>query len=218
VVGCSVEAELFMQPARRAMLTSANVEAIQKTIHRVKVSGDEYFYKTALKTCDTPTLSAYLNKAPLQSMADEVNRYLAWLDAREKPKKIIFRLTKITWNGIAPKGWTDGTKIKLFVNGSGDSRNDTDTGNARTGESTEAGGIRSVTLENTKQIDDVPLVYQVWNVWLGDKELINKRVTFTPEKFLDQTTHFDGLGGEFTIEVGGVLPKPGLPSWREKPR
>jgi hypothetical protein len=204
-----------LEPARRALLTGANTEAIQKTILQVKMRGDEYFYETARNTRDTATLNAYLNQAPLQTMSNEVSKYRDWQDEREKPRRIIFKLTKIKWNGIAPKGWTDGTKIKLFVNGSGDSRNSTDTGNARTGESSDASGIRSVTLENTKQIDDVPIVYQVWNVWWGDKELINKRVTFTPEKFLDQTTHLDGIGGEFTIEVEGVLPKPDLPSWHQ---
>jgi hypothetical protein len=210
-----VETDLFLDPARRVLLTDANTDAIQKIILRVKMKGDEYFYETARNTRDTATLSTYLNQAPLQTMSNEVSKYRDWLDEREKPRKIIFRLTKIKWNGIDPKGWTDGTKIKLFVNGSGDSRNSADTGNARTGESSDASGIRSVTLENTRQIDEVPLVYQVWNVWWGDKELINKRVTFSPEKFLDQTTHPDGIGGAFSIEVEGVLPKPDLPSWHQ---
>lgn len=228
-----VEAELFLEPARRAMLTKANVEAIQKTIHRVKMRGDEYFYEIARKNRDTKTLDAYLNEAPLpplRSMACEVKAYMDWLVKREDPKEITFKLTKIKWNGIAPKGWTDDTKIMLFVKPSGDSRNNDpkngeDTGNARTGETSDESGIRSVTLANPdpKQTDKVSVTYQVWRAWTkwrfwgDDDELINKQMTLTPEEFLNQTEHSDGQGGKFTIKVEGVLLRPELPSWSEKP-
>ena len=210
------EAEQFLQPSRRALLTHANVEAIQKTVRRIKVMGDEYFYKNARNTRDTPTLNAYLTEAPIQSMADEVSQYRNWLDDREKPRRITFKLTKIIWKGIPEKGWTEDTKIKLYVNDIGDPRNPREGNDSRTGVSSNLNGIRFVTLEGIKQVNEVRVGFQVWNNWFGDQKLINKTVILSPEKFLDQPTHLENNGSKFTIKVEGVLPKPDLPPWREK--
>ena len=219
-----VEAELFLQPARRAMLTSANVEAIQKTIHRVKVSGDEYFYNIAKSTTDEPTLRAYRTQAPLQSMADEVSKYRDWLGERDKPRRIIFRLTEIVWAGNQRKqDWTGGTKIMLSVNDIKDSRNADVLNDARVGTSSNKHGLREVTLDGLKQGEEMPVSYQISNTWRGifsgEKEVGRKNFAISSETLSKRPVpvHTDSADGKFTIEVEGVLPKPDLPSWREKP-
>lgn len=219
-----LEPELFLRPDRRSLLNDTNVESIQKTIHRVKMKGDEHFYETARKTRDNSTLSAYLNQAPLQSMANEVSQYLKWLDEREKPRNITFKLIKIKWAGSQKeKDWTGGgTKIFFSVNDRGDAREEDVIDEKRDNSAFfDSNGLRQVTLNAVRQVDVVRIKYNVWNLynWGGSSEQIGwKNLETSPENLLaPQLEHTDSQDGKLTIEVEGVLPQPDLPTWREVP-
>ena len=207
------EASQFVSPTR-AMLVTPNLRtSIEGIIKKCKEDGDKYFYQLAFNERNDQSLDAYLANAPLKSMAQEVSAHRQWLQDREKPRTLVVRLVKIHWDTSQKAGWTDKTKIKLFVNNKGDDRNSSEETYWREGTTKDADGLRTVELGNATQRDLLKLNFQTWNVWWGD----SKKSTFdgehSAEDWVKESVRTDSAGNKITIKIDGVLPEPHMPAW-----
>jgi hypothetical protein len=207
------EAEKYLQPSRRPVLTPVMQTAIEEIMLSTKRQGDNYLYDLALKERNNASLDQYLSSAPLKSMAVEVSAYRQWLEDRQKPRPMTFRLMKIEWHSSQKAGLTDKTKIKLFVNGQGDSRNADEEKYWREGTTAISGGLRSVELSGSSQAETVKLNFQTWNVWWGDTSKSSLDRERSAEDWVKSPTVGDSAGNTLEIHVDGVLPEPHLPAW-----
>ncbi|MBE7494692.1 MAG: hypothetical protein HS117_07090 [Verrucomicrobiaceae bacterium] len=207
------EAEKYLQPSRRPVLTPVMQTAIEEIMLGTKRQGDSYLYELALKERNNASLDQYLSSAPLKSMAVEVSAYRQWLEDRQKPRAMTFRLMKIEWHSSQKAGWTDKTKIKLFVNGQGDSRNADEEKYWREGTTAISGGLRSVELSGLSQAETVKLNFQTWNVWWGDTSKSSLDQERSAEDWVKNPHVGDSAGNTLEIHVDGVLPEPHLPAW-----
>lgn len=207
------EAEKYLQPSRRLVLTPVMQTAIEEIMLGTKRQGDNYLYDLALKERNNASLDQYLSSAPLKSMAMEVSAYRQWLEDRQKPRAMTFRLMKIEWHSSQKAGLTDKTKIKLFVNGQGDSRNADEEKYWREGTTAISGGLRSVELSGSSQAETVKLNFQTWNVWWGDTSKSSLDRERSAEDWVKNPTVGDSAGNTLEIHVDGVLPEPHLPAW-----
>lgn len=207
------EAEKYLQPSRRLVLTPVMQTAIEEIMLGTKRQGDNYLYDLALKERNNASLDQYLSSAPLKSMAMEVSAYRQWLEDRQKPRAMTFRLMKIEWHSSQKAGLTDKTKIKLFVNGQGDSRNADEEKYWREGTTAISGGLRSVELSGSSQAETVKLNFQTWNVWWGDTSKSSLDRERSAEDWVKNPTVGDSAGNTLEIHVDGVIPEPHLPAW-----
>ncbi len=207
------EVEKFLQPSRRPVLTPVMQTSIEEIMQGTKRDGDKFLYDLALKARNNPSLDQYLSSAPLKSMAVEVSAYRQWLEDRQKPRAMTFRLIKIEWHSSQKAGLTDKTKIKLFVNGQGDSRNADEEKYWREGTTAISGGLRSVELSGSSQAETVKLNFQTWNVWWGDTSKSSLDRERSAEDWVKSPTVSDSAGNTLEINVDGVLPEPHLPAW-----
>lgn len=211
-----IYAEQFFEPKYRSILTSDVKTSVDSTILSIKMRGDQYLYKLALENEDNKSMDLYLNNAPLKSMGNETAHFNKWLQDREIPKTLVFRVTKIRWDNSMKKGWGS-TEISLVVNHIADSRNSEHYDNTdRTGELTDQNGVRVVSIDNIRQTADVKLDFNFRNIpliWGAWESLGSKSVQIIPEFLAAQGGFTDDRGNRMDIVIDGVMPKPPLPPW-----
>lgn len=215
-------AQQFLVPARRTVVPAEVKDSIDKTIQKNKESGDKYLYELARFNKSNETLNRYLAETPLPPMVTErdgksvVIPYINWLQYRETPRKLIFRLVKIHWTPGSAKGWRGYTLIKLSVNGVGDNRNEQLEDNRRTGETSTAEGVRVVTFDNLAQTTSVRVVLECYHSGWGGDFKSSMKVEISPEKLVEQSKQGavrDSADNRIEIEIDGVTPEPFLPPW-----
>jgi hypothetical protein len=209
-------AEKFLEPARRSVLSDFLINSIQNTISNAKKQGDKYFYNLARNNKNTPSLDAYLQNSPLKSMAQEVINYRKWLEDREVPRTLTFRLVKIEWDPSLAKGYMGKTAIKLYVNDSNDSRNDAHEENSRSGTTADKAGVRVATVDDFAQTQPVRIVFQSWHIpsLYGNWERKSRgQREISPEDLCNRPGDVDDAGSRFEIQVEGVLKAPFMPAW-----
>lgn len=209
------EAEKYLQPSRRPVLTPVMQTAIEEIMLGTKRQGDNYLYDLALKERNNASLDQYLSNAPLKSMAMEVSAYRQWLEDRQKPRTLIFRLTRINWDAKQNARFGGDTAYKLFVNGNEDSRNSEINNDSRTDPTYDPNGLREVILKDKAQADRLDLSFQAWHIGTFGGWEEKGRVTrsITAEDVGGALTVSDDKDNQITISVDGVLPEPHLPAW-----
>lgn len=209
------EAGQFLSPTRAMLLTQDLRQLIEGVINDCKTQGDKYFYQLALNERNDKTLDGYLANAPLRSMVQEVAAYRQWLQDRESPRNLIFRLTQIDWHPNNSGQYGGDTAYKLFVAGIGDPHNADPNNDSRVGSTHNPSGLRVVTLQNTKQTDSVSMTFQAWHIgtlgdWVSKGQVSRSMVIESAAPVLTMT---DDSSNKVTIKIDGVLPEPYLPDW-----
>jgi hypothetical protein len=209
------EAEKYLQPSRRPVLTPVMQTAIEEIMLSTRRQGDNYLYELALKERNNASLDQYLSSAPLKSMAVELSAYRQWLEDRQKPRTLIFRLTRINWDAKQNARFGGDTAYKLFVNGNEDSRNSEINNDSRTDPTYDPNGLREVILKDKAQADRLDLSFQAWHIGTfgGWEEKGRFTRSITAEDVGGALTVTDDKDNQITISVDGVLPEPHLPAW-----
>ena len=212
-------AEQFTALDIRAVITERTRNDIQSIIQGLKKKGDVFFYNLVKTNQDTPSINNYLEKAPIQSMASEVTSYRKWLQDRQVPKTLTFRLLKIVWGPDLERGWLDESVIKFYVKGCGDTRNEQPDKNDRTGFTYDSNGYRVATVNGISQVQDVDLSFQLYDVpkvpiWWSqnwtlrqkcDRQITAESLAAAGGKVIDRG------GTMLEIAIEGMVPKPSLP-------
>lgn len=209
------EANQFLPPTRAMLLTNDLRASIEKIIKDCQSQGDQYFYHLALNERNNKTLDDYLTNAPLKSMVVEISAYRQWLQDREKPQNLTFRLTQIDWDAANSGSYGGDTAYKLFVDGIGDHRNSEPNNDSRVGSTYNSFGLREVVLQQRKQTDSVSVSFQAWHIGtLGgweSKGKVSRSVKI--ESAAPVLTMADDYQNEVTIKISGVVPEPHMPAW-----
>jgi len=209
-------AEQFLAPRRRDAMNDTLIHSIPNIVSDAKNQGDKYLYNLARDNKDNDALDGYIQNSPQKSMLQEVTSYMKWLEEREVPRPLTFRIVKIQWNGAPAQGWGERTVIKLYVANDMDSRNSDYLDNPRNGTTHDRAGIRSVRVKNCSQGEPVVIATQLWNISRVFKKwepIGHLRKEISPEDLSRQPCIVDDGGCRIEFSIDGVLEKPSLPDW-----
>ena len=208
--------EKFLEGQYRSVLGDLR-EPIQTVLTQIKNQADKRLYDRFVKSKTPENIDQYLLQGPVKAMQSEVLGYRHWLQDREVPKRLAYRLLKIDWGNGQTKSFMGKTVVKLFVDDVGDEHNNDKEDYSRSGITSDGGGLRVVRLRDVAQDKKVKITLQTFNVGLlGDWQLLSKVSKEVSAEELGQKALIkDDVGNKYTFEVEGVDHEPFMPAvWR----